>query len=428
MFRVFKPFTIAVAVLFLAAPIRAGDMTGAISGDLLSAAVSLRGTFGLSADVDYVRSLIASPNDAGTKAWGFPMTVEEMQALDLEGRVAFQVHSEAVLDYASSLPEFGGAFFDQGEGGQLVLQFTDITDAIRTRIAQLVPTDGPTTRLETVKFSFQTLRDAMLAAPAVMPAVAPSLQLQSVAIREPENALVVEVLGPSEPPSDLASLFAAKLGVPVAIEEAPGPVVSGSCPSRSQLCSPEQGGVKVASSAGEQCTLGFIVTNGSDRRFVTAGHCSGGSWYQPNSSGLLLGTVTATLYPNLLIDMELVGFPDGQASKYIFGEGTRVIYRATAPYTGELVYGSLGNSNVVRQGTVWAGWGEYYMNGYLLHGSNVHDLATIGGDSGSPLYLRDTANGRLIGLATYSGGNSVDRWWTRLTDALAEWPGWDIYH
>lgn len=434
MSRVPRHLTVVALALLLAAPIptHATSTDATPSDDLLSAAVGLRQAFGLPADMDLVRSLIGSTSDVGSETWGIPLTADEVQSLNLETRTSFQVDSEAVREYASSLPEFGGAYFDQLRGGQLVLQFTRVTQAITERIAQLASTDGPSTRVELVGHSFAALREAMSAAPAEMRAAAPSLDLQSVNLREPENALVLKVLGPSVPMSDLAGLLSARLGVPVVIELASGPVVPGSCPTRYQLCSPERGGVWVGTST-EGCTLGFIVTNGSDRRFVTAGHCSGGSWYQPSpSGGLLLGTVTATLYPNNRNDIELVGFPDGEASKYIFGEGTKVIAGKDGAATGELVYGSLGHTSCNCAGTVYAAYATYNLNGHEFDGTNVHNLVTQGGDSGSPLYGRGP-NNTLWALATYSagqiGGGNVDRYWTHLKDVLLfEWTGWDVYH
>ena len=84
---------------------------------------------------------------------------------------------------------------------------------------------------------------------------------------------------------------------------------------------------------------------------------------------------------------------------------------------------------------MYSAWGNYYLNGYLLQGANVHNLITQGGDSGSPLYYRQSvlpSGYQLYATATdsagYSGGGEADRWWARVNDALLQWPGWDIYH
>jgi hypothetical protein len=395
----------------------------------------MREAFGLPADVDYVRTLMASSSDAGTMAWGFPMTAPEMQSLDLADRTAFQVDSEAVIDYASSLPESGGAYFDQLEGGQLVLQFTAVTNAVMARISQLAATDGPATQVQIVRYSFAALQAAMSATQSVIQAEAPSLELESVGIREPENGLVAKVLGSTLSLSQVEYAVAARLGVPIRIEVASGPLVPGSCSTRDGLCQPERGGVW-AGTTSEGCTLGFVVTNGSDKQFVTAGHCgSASAWYQPYPYVHLLGSLQSQLYPGTHLDMERVQLPDSDASRYIFGEGSTLIYGKRIPSTGALVYGSLGHSNAVRSGTVYTAYGNYYVNGYQLEGANVHNLVTQGGDSGSPLYYRENvvpSGYQLYATATYSagqsGGGGADRWWARVNDALLHWSGWDIYH
>lgn len=121
--------------------------------------------------------------------------------------------------------------------------------------------------------------------------------------------------------------------------------------------------------------------------------------------------------------------PDSQASTLIYGEGSRVITGWDWPVTNATVCASLGYAQALRCGTVYVAVGAYNTNGYRLIGTDVRNLVTQGGDSGSPLYLRG-ANNSALGLGVYSAGNSTDRWWARLGDALtySTWSGWNIYH
>ena len=181
--------------------------------------------------------------------------------------------------------------------------------------------------------------------------------------------------------------------------------------------------------------MGFHLINGSDAEFVTSGHCSdqpsqSKTWYQPSpsaSSKIYLGLQQSQLYPGNSVDMQRIELPNNQKSKYIFGEPGKLVYGRSNPSTGALVYGSLGHSFAVRSGTVYTAWGTYTAEGHDLLGTNVHQLVTGGGDSGSPLYYRSCCD-RLYALAVYSAGGSVDRWWARIIDGVVRWPGWDIYN
>jgi len=178
-----KASTIVLALLLLAAPIRAGEPTFAahtIPNDLLLAAVGMREEFGLPADVEYVATLMSSSNDVGSELWRIPLTAPEMQNLNLEARTSFQVTSQKVIDFARSLPDFGGAYFDQRDGGELILQFTQVSDSVAAEISQLASTDGPPTRIETVHSSFTELSEAMFATRDALRALAPAVELVSV--------------------------------------------------------------------------------------------------------------------------------------------------------------------------------------------------------------------------------------------------------
>lgn len=85
----------------------------------------------------------------------------------------------------------------------------------------------------------------------------------SVGIFEPHNGIVATIVADEVDPG-LAANLSDQVGVPVEVAIAGGSLMPGSCPSRSQPCTPEKGGVWAGTTA-EGCTMGFHVMQGSDR-------------------------------------------------------------------------------------------------------------------------------------------------------------------
>lgn len=421
----------AAALLFLiVAPLRASVGASPPTEEELAAAVANRAAYGLPSSRDYVLTLMASPSDVGTAEWGIPLTADELAELDLATRSEFEVEAKGVVAFARSLPEFGGAYFDQLADGGLILQFTKVSESTIQGVSELAPQKNLTTRLESVQHSFAALEEAMLTTPTILSEVEQSVNVVSVGILEPNNSLIATILDTGLDPASLAAKASDRLGVPLTIQVVSSPLAPGSCTSRSSCIGPTRAGIRIGNGI-DGCTMGFHVVNGSDRQFVTAGHCGGGTWYHPGATSplLLLGTVQSELYPGASIDAERVQLPDSQASTLIYGEGSRVITGWDWPVTNATVCASLGYAQALRCGTVYVAVGAYNTNGYRLIGTDVRNLVTQGGDSGSPLYLRG-ANNSALGLGVYSAGNSTDRWWARLGDALtySTWSGWNIYH
>lgn len=428
MYRAWKSLGLAVILLLIAAPLRADVNASPTTEEELEAAVANRADYGLPASPDYVLKLIASPDNVGTAEWGIPLTAEEMAGLALATRGEFEVEAKAVVAFARSLPEFGGAYFDQLGGGGLVLQFTKVSESTILQVSELAPQNSLTTRIETVQHSFVALEEAMLSAPSVLGEVAPSVEVVSVGISEQDNSLVSTILDQGLDTAALAAEATDSLGLPVRIELTASPLAPGTCTSRSSCTGPTRAGIRIGNGT-EGCTMGFHLVNGSDKQFVTAGHCGGGTWYHPGKTSplLLLGTVQSELYPAGQIDIERIQLPDSQASTYIYGEGSRQITGWDWPVANATVCASLGYADALRCGTVYVAVGAYSFNGYRFIGTDVRNLVTQGGDSGSPLYLRG-ANNSALGLGVYSAGGSTDRWWARLGDGLGFWSGWNIYH
>jgi hypothetical protein len=426
--RAWKSLGLGVLLILLAAPLRAGVGSSAPNEEELAAAVAERAVYGLPASSADVLALMASPSDVGTEEWGIPLTAQEMAQLDLATRSEFGVTATGVVAFARSLPEFGGAYFDQLAGGDLVLQFTTLSESTVQRISELAPPNSLGIRIETAQHSFAALEEAMLTAPTILGEVEPSINVVSVGIIEPANSLIATI--EDEGGLDVVWLAAEasdRLGIPVTIEVTSSSLALGTCSLRTN-CTPTRAGIWIGSTTAK-CTKGFHVVNGSDRQFVTAGHCGGGTWYHPWPTVLLLGTVQSQLYPAGQIDIERIQLPNAQASTFIYGEGSRQITGWSWPVAGQAVCASLGHKNVLDCGTIYVAVGVYHFNGYPFVGSDTHGIVTQVGDSGSPLYLRG-ANNSALGLGVYSAGTSTDRWWARLGDALTHqtWSGWNIYH
>ncbi|MDP9468851.1 MAG: S1 family peptidase [Chloroflexota bacterium] len=408
-------------------PLSAGVAPSAPTEEELAAAIADRAAYGLPSSSDYVLTLMASPSDVGTAAWGIPLTTEEMAQLDLATRSEFEVAAKDVVAFARSLPEFGGAYFDQLAGGGLVLQFTNVSESTIQGVSELAPQESLTTRLETVKHSFAALEEAMLNAPTILGEVEQPVNLVSVGISEPSNSLIAKILDTGLDAASLAAKASDRLGILVAIEIVPSSLVPGTCTSRSSCTAPTMAGIRIGNGI-EGCSMGFHVVNGSDKQFVGAGHCGGGTWYHPGQTSplLLLGTVQSDLYDGGSLDIQRVQLPNTQASKVIYGEGSRLITGWDWPVTGAIVCASLGYKQVVDCGNVTISIGGYTLEGFLRWGTDTTGIVTQGGDSGSPLYVRGSST--LRGLGVYSAGNSTDRWFARLGDGLAHWSGWDIFH
>jgi hypothetical protein len=154
-----------------------------------------------------------------------------------------------------------------------------------------------------------------------------------------------------------------------------------------------------------------------DERFVTAGHCSGDSLPHTYESWIhngwgTLGSEISGLnwYYGADYDVMIVQGPDSQAGNDIFAE-SRTIIGWGQPVAGSGVCASLTKSDTIKCGTVGDDFGSYYMNGFHFFGA-TYNFTIIGGDSGSPVYHRNTTTVNAIGVV--SGG----AWFTRTTDVL----------
>lgn len=143
------------------------------------------------------------------------------------------------------------------------------------------------------------------------------------------------------------------------------------------------------------CTMGFLVTDDgtSNQLLLTAGHCSwngvGNAWYH-KAYGKVGAEVDTGAYGEDGYDVMIVGFPDAQASKLIYGESTQHVLRsARDPITNEGVCFSGAKTGGIVCGTVTdnlRSWVSQTCDCNVWGGDT--NLAPLHGDSGAPLYHR----------------------------------------
>ncbi|RLQ00503.1 S1 family peptidase [Micromonospora sp. CV4] len=156
---------------------------------------------------------------------------------------------------------------------------------------------------------------------------------------------------------------------------------------------------------GSRCSLGANVRSGSTYYVVTAGHCTtvAGAWYADSAQTTVLGTRTATSFPNN--DYGLIRYTGRIAhpSAVYTYPGLLTIYGAGSAYVGQAVCRS-GATTGVRCGTV-TGLNQTvnYAGGNVVYGLIRTNICAEPGDSGGPLYV--AATGTIIGILSGGSGN-----------------------
>ncbi|MET8231681.1 S1 family peptidase [Micromonospora sp. NPDC005298] len=172
---------------------------------------------------------------------------------------------------------------------------------------------------------------------------------------------------------------------------------------------------------GARCSLGANVRSGSTYYVITAGHCTAavGTWYADSAQTTVLGTRTATSFPNN--DYGLIRYTGRIAhpSAVYTYPGLLTVYGAGNAYVGQAVCRS-GVTTGVRCGTV-TGLNQTvnYAEGvvYRLIRTNI---CAEPGDSGGPLYVAST--GTIIGILSGGSGNCTSggtSYYQPITEVLA---------
>lgn len=172
---------------------------------------------------------------------------------------------------------------------------------------------------------------------------------------------------------------------------------------------------------GSRCSLGANVRSGSTYYVITAGHCTAAvsAWYADSAQTTVLGTRTATSFPNN--DYGLIRYTGRIAhpSAVYTYPGLVTIYGAGTAYVGQAVCRS-GATTGVRCGSV-TGLNQTvnYAEG-VVYGLIRTNICAEPGDSGGPLYVAST--GTIIGILSGGSGNCTSggtSYYQPITEVLA---------
>ncbi len=167
--------------------------------------------------------------------------------------------------------------------------------------------------------------------------------------------------------------------------------------------------------------MGFHIRVGTYEQFLTSGHCghSGNNlWFHPGFGTGLVGHELATLYVSGGKDVMRVQIPDTQASNRVYHSQLREVASARQPLLNETICASLGQTNAVDCGSVFKTWVSWTSATCLctVWGGDYKDIASQGGDSGSPMYaVYNSTDVVAIGVLA----NSTK--FARVQDALNSW-------
>ncbi|MFG2738341.1 S1 family peptidase [Streptomyces carpaticus] len=150
--------------------------------------------------------------------------------------------------------------------------------------------------------------------------------------------------------------------------------------------------------SGARCSLGFNVTIGGQRGFLTAGHCgSTGSSWSATSGGAAFGTLSTSVFPGS--DYAAGTYSSSIASPSsvnLYNGSTRAITGAANPVVGQTVERS-GSTTGRHSGTVTAlNVSVTYPQG-TVRGTIQTTVCAEPGDSGGALFSGNTAHGLTSG-------------------------------
>jgi hypothetical protein len=315
---------------------------------------------------------------------------------------------EDVLPHIDTHPDSAGAYIDHSDLPMLVIRLLGDATTTRDFIEDLHTVPYTQLRSEEVDFDETDLQKAadyiLLHRPLLdgvsVHAVDVDLANQHVIVRVNDDD--------TEQPSAVAAAITSELGgISVKFEQGLAEV-DAACSSRTNCHSPHRAGIQInrGSGTGPRCTMGFHITYGGDRQFLSAGHCSYGSrsnyWYHPGSG--YIGVVRE----NLMYaedDLMRVSMSNSQASSTIYAQSGSVT-GWDSPLQGATVRASLGASTATRSGIVQYAYTTWWSNtcNCQMRGGRATGLDPIAGDSGSPVYEVAGTALTAIGIVNTTGG------------------------
>jgi len=302
-------------------PLRAAAVAPNVA---VSDAVRVRAELGLSTDLGGIGSLLA--DSTADRRLGTPLAPAESRLM--EARATIQRALQPMRDrLALSAESFAGHWLSYPTGGTIDNALTVNVNVVAGKesaasdLSALVPKNA-TLQLHTVPYSWSQLEAVRMALredegwfPSAL-----GTRLRATETDVINNEVVVYVTDAS-PGSARAIEQHFGLGkVRVETYEGGG---DDAC-TRTNCGPPWVGGVKIYRvSAGNTCTLGFIVKKGSTSTYGiwTAGHCGTGTWKQGSSTGTTIGTTIAGSNRSVdgsTADIQIIGIPASQKTpKYI---------------------------------------------------------------------------------------------------------------
>lgn len=424
--------TVMLTLMPAATSAQDSEVTAATEAQVRSA-VAVRAAYGLSADPAFVVDLMESDGDVGTSRWGIPLTSGEAAALDLDARMRYaDKFAESVAPIVRPHPAYAGMWFDQLDGGRGTVALTRGDPALLRALAAADPDPSGSLTIKLVERTYTELQAAAERAADALAQIAPGLAATGFGVDEVGNGIKVFVDQGTTVPTTVQAGLASRLGVPVSVVEEPVGADT-ACTDRDHCTDPMREGIRILRENDnyDDCTLGWIISKGTDELFVTAGHCGYGGDYDWYHKGYgRMGNEGLTLYANGGKDIMRVGFPDAQASTRIYGmSGTMVHGTPRLPILNEQIWNSGSKTNAILTGTVtdtWRSWTSETAN-YTVWGGDT-SLTTIKGDSGAPLFSRSLVDDgywiiKPIGVTTHQNG-----YFARLSDALSAWGDATIYN
>lgn len=231
-------------------------------------AIRFRSDFGLATDSVSVAASFTDPSyDDGE--WGVPLSPVELQDLDARSLVRDEI--QPLLELATTLPGFAGAYIDQKRGGLPVLLSTDPEELASALVGPLGV--GTIYEIRGVERSLEELQGVHERIVADLPSLAKQgISVVSVGLDVPSNAVSV---GGQEFSSSVARVLSDLYGTAVSVSE-DAPTAWDACNSMSD-CWPMKGGLRIylTSNTTKICTSGFLAKRTDTSALVvqTAGHC-----------------------------------------------------------------------------------------------------------------------------------------------------------
>jgi streptogrisin D len=272
-----------------------------------------------------------------------------------------------------------GAVVDETTGALSV----EVSDAAAAEVAEAAGADVRVDSAADVEAGAEALADAMTDLEAAGAAVSVDASGDAVVLSVPAG----DVDAATQALVDRAG----SLGVPVSIERTAGPVDTFAL----------YGGEDILLNLNQgRCSAGFNLVSGSTYYLLTAGHCSGDTWYD---DGVAIGTTSTQSFPGndyKLIRISNVSGVNPQGT-VLYNSGTFNVSTAGNPPVGTTVCRT-GSTTGTRCGSIQAynstvNYAEGSVSGLIR--TNV---CAEPGDSGGPLFA---SGGVAVGITSGGSGN-----------------------